>query len=114
LDRSRRRGQTPRDEELNHERPDDKGLPVIPTEDGAEPRKTSHRGIRGSFYVLPPEIAGRKARGNYARAGARDIRSEARRVTPSSDVSGREEAIANLGRAVAAGVVAGARRGSAA
>src|SRR4051812_42311307 len=49
--------------------------------------------------------------GNYAPAGAGDIRRGARGVTPTSDVTVRETSITNLGRTAAAGVVAGARRG---
>ncbi len=41
--------------------------------------------------------------GNYAQAGARDIRCKARGVTPSRNVIGRTEVIAKLGRTVAAG-----------
>src|SRR4051794_26316958 len=71
--------------------------------------------------VGPTSFLGRTPPRNREPSGSRKLCSggsprhtgEARRVTPSSDVSGREEAIANLGRAVAAGVVAGARPGSA-
>jgi hypothetical protein len=41
--------------------------------------------------------------GNYAQAGARDIRCKARGVTPSRNVIGQTEVIAKLGRTVAAG-----------
>jgi hypothetical protein len=41
--------------------------------------------------------------GNYAQAGARDIRCKARGVTPSRNVIGWTEVIAKLGRTVAAG-----------
>jgi hypothetical protein len=63
--------------------------------------KNLHRGIRGCFCVRSPEIAIRG--GNYAQAGARDIRCKARGVTPSRNVIGWVEVIAKLGRTVAAG-----------
>jgi hypothetical protein len=49
--------------------------------------------------------------GNYAPAGAGDIRRGTRGITPTSDVTVRKTSITNLGRTAAAGVVAGARRG---
>lgn len=53
------RARKPGGEERNHERPDNKGLPVTPARDGAEPRKTSHRWVEGTLHVLPLEIVGR-------------------------------------------------------
>jgi hypothetical protein len=71
--------------------------------------KNLHRGIRGCFCVRSPEIAIRG--GNYAQAGARDIRCKARGVTPSRNVIGWTEVIAKLGRTVAAGSGTSGARG---
>ena len=57
----------------------------------------------------PPSDAG--PGGNYARAGAGDIRRETRGVAPSSDVNGGATTIPNLGSTAGAGAVSGARNG---
>ena len=53
--------------------------------------------------MFGPPKSPRRLGGNYAQAGARDIRCKARGVTPSRNVIGRMEVIAKLGRTVAAG-----------
>jgi hypothetical protein len=50
-------------------------LPVSATRDGAELRKESSGGYGRSFCVLPPEIIDHWIGGNYAKAGASDVRS---------------------------------------
>ena len=81
----------------------------MPSSEQSAPR------VRGSFRLLAPEITGPVLEmgpgGNYARAGAGDIRREARGVTPSSDVNGGATTIPNLGTAAGAGMVSGARNG---
>jgi len=81
---------------------------VSPIGDGTEPRTLHAEGYPGASSFGPEKS---HQRGNYARAGARDIRRAARGVAPPSDVTDRAECIANLGRAAAAGVVSGARLG---
>src|SRR3954469_21737121 len=66
--------------------------------------KGGRRGVGEALLTSAPRNRG-TSRGNYARAGARDIRRRPRGVTPSSDVTGRAEATANLGGAAAAGAV---------
>jgi hypothetical protein len=79
----------------------------VPNRERSAPR------VRGSFRLLAPEIAGPICAigpgGDYARAGAGDIRREIRGVTPSSDVNGGATTIPNLGTAAGAGSVSGAR-----
>ena len=84
-----------------------KGLPVSFIGDGAEPRNAIADGYGGAsgFY---PRKAYAPAYGDYARAGALDIRRLARGVTPSSDVTDEMTVDTNLGRTAVAGVVAGA------
>ena len=53
--------------------------------------------------MFGPPKSPRNLGGNYAQAGARDIRCKARGVTPSRNVIGWTEVIAKLGRTVAAG-----------
>jgi hypothetical protein len=53
--------------------------------------------------VFGPPKSPRRLGGNYAQAGARDMRCKARGVTPSRNVIGRTEVIAKLGRTAAAG-----------
>jgi hypothetical protein len=53
--------------------------------------------------VFGPQKSPKFFGGNYALAGARDIRCKARGVTPSRNVIGWVEVIAKLGRTVAAG-----------
>lgn len=53
--------------------------------------------------MFGPPKSPRPFGGNYAQAGARDMRCKARGVTPSRNVSGWTEVIAKLGRTAAAG-----------
>ena len=57
--------------------------------------------------MFGPQKSPRHVGGNYAQAGARDMRCKARGVTPSRNVSGWTEVIAKLGRTVAAGIKIG-------
>ena len=57
----------------------------------------------GKGMLLCSVPRNRQHGGNYAQAGARDIRCKARGVTPSRNVIGWTEVIAKLGRTVAAG-----------
>ena len=53
--------------------------------------------------MFDPQKSPRTLGGNYAQAGARDIRCKAREITFSRNVIGWTEVIAKLGRTVAAG-----------
>ena len=73
--------------------------------------KSSGRGVRGSFCVLTPEMANVGDCANWLklwRGGSPPIRSLARGITPSSHVTQDAKDMTNAGRALAAGLVAGA------
>ena len=70
----------------------------------AELRRGQSGWVRGRFSLRSPEIGRRKASGNYARLGGRDIPLWPWGVPPS-DVTGRSTPMTNLGRSLAAGVV---------
>ena len=53
--------------------------------------------------MFDPQKSPRTFGGNYAQAGARDIRCKAREVTFSRNVIGKTKVIAKLGRTVVAG-----------
>ena len=74
---------------------------MSPVEDGAELRKLFDRWVTRCFYVRSREIT-ESFGGNYAEAGALDIRSKVREVTFSSDVSDWVKVCTKLGRTVAA------------
>ena len=72
--------------------------------------KTRCRWVRGSFYVLSPEITS-AARGDCADPEGRTYDCGVLGVTPDSDVTHEAKIMTNAGTSAAAGVVTGARRG---
>src|SRR5947209_4662013 len=70
---------------------------------------TDRCGVTGCFCVRPGEIASRRRK--LCSGGSLRHTAVGPQAVPASDVSGRVKATSNLGRAVAAGVVTGARRG---
>lgn len=94
-------------EKLNHERPEPSWRQGLAGEfDRRRCRigKACRRWVERSFWFLPLESVLYQEHGDYAGAGASDVRRQDRRVTPATDVIGRAKTTANAGTSAGTGI----------
>ena len=83
-------------EKLNHERPEPswrQGLAGEFDRRRCRTGKACRRWVEGCFWFLTLESVPHQEHGDYAGAGASDVRRQVRRVTPATDVIGRAKTI---------------------